>query len=118
MHAEYVILDKATAKKLNDYKRQGKRIIAVGTTSCRVLEAMSDKNGKLRAGAREVNIFIYPGYKFKFIDAMITNFHLPKSTLLMLVAALAGRKFILKTYQLAIKKKFRFYRFGDGLLIK
>jgi len=118
MHAEYVILDKVTTKRLNDYKRQGKRIIAVGTTSCRVLEAMNDKNGKLRAGAREVNIFIYPGYKFKFIEAMITNFHLPKSTLLMLVSALVGRKFMLKVYQLAVKKKYRFYSFGDGMLIK
>ncbi len=118
MHAEYVILDKVTAKRLNDYKQQGKKIVAVGTTSCRVLEAMSNVKGELKAGSQWVNIFIYPGYKFKFVDSLITNFHLPKSTLLMLVSALAGRKNILKAYKLAVKKKYRFYSFGDGMLIK
>ncbi len=118
MHAEYVILDKKTAQRLNNYKRQGKRVVAVGTTSCRVLEAMSDKRGWLRAGNKWVDIFIYPGYKFKFVDSLITNFHLPKSTLLMLVSALAGRKFILRAYRHAIRKKYRFYSFGDGMMIK
>jgi len=118
MHAEYVVLDQATTKRLNNYKKEGKRIVAVGTTSCRVLEAMSLKNGKLKTGAKDVNIFIYPGYKFKFVDEMITNFHLPKSTLLMLVSALAGRENILKAYKLAVKKKYRFYSFGDGMIIK
>ncbi len=118
MHAEYVILDKKAAERLNNYKRQGRKIIAVGTTSCRVLEAMSDKRGRLRAGNKWVDIFIYPGYKFKFVDGLITNFHLPKSTLLMLVSALAGRRFILRAYKYAIKKKYRFYSFGDGMMIK
>ncbi|NMB48198.1 tRNA preQ1(34) S-adenosylmethionine ribosyltransferase-isomerase QueA [Candidatus Kuenenbacteria bacterium] len=133
LHEEFVVLDKATAKRLNQYKKEGRRIIAVGTTSCRTLEAVSklskisevskisksSKNEyKVAAGSRWVNIFIYPGYKFKFVDGLITNFHLPKSSLLMLVSALAGRKFILDTYQLAVKKKYRFYSFGDGMLIK
>ena len=118
MHVEYVILDKGVTERLNRYKKEGRRIIGVGTTSARVLEAMSDKKGKLKAGSKWINIFIYPPYKFKFIDGLITNFHLPKSTLLMLVAALTGRKFILKVYKEAIKKKYRFYSFGDGMLIK
>ena len=134
MHAEYVVLDKDVTRRLNDYKQQGKRIITVGTTAARVLEALSNQKSQLKAGSRwtrpqrlsklkacdggQVNIFIYPGYKFKFIDALITNFHLPKSTLLMLVSALVGRKFILKAYQEAIKRKYRFYSFGDGMLIK
>lgn len=131
MHAEYAVIDKKTAERLNEYKKQGKRIIAVGTTSARVLEAMSGASelskssklsrlgraGKLGAGAGEVNIFIYPGYKFKFVNSLITNFHLPKSTLLMLVSALAGRKRILRVYQEAIKRKYRFYSFGDGMFI-
>ena len=118
MHAEYVVLDKKTTQRLNNYKKQGKRIVAVGTTSCRVLEAMSNQKGQLRAGSKWVDIFIYPPYRFKFIDGLITNFHLPKSTLLMLVSALVGRKFILQVYQHAIKKKYRFYSFGDGMLIQ
>lgn len=118
MHPEMVIVDKVTAHRLNRYKQQGKRIIAVGTTSCRTLESLSNKKNQLQAGSRLVNIFIYPSYNFKFIDGLITNFHLPKSTLLMLVSSLAGRKFILKAYQEAVKKKYRFYSFGDGMLIK
>ena len=118
IHSEYAILSQATAVRLNNYKKQGKRIVAVGTTSCRVLEAMSNQKGQLRAGSKWVDIFIYPPYRFKFIDGLITNFHLPKSTLLMLVSALAGRKFILQAYQYAIKKKYRFYSFGDGMMIK
>jgi len=129
MHAEFAIIDKETAKRLNDYKKAGRRIIAVGTTSCRVLEAMTSEAGEssklsevskvcLKAREKEVNIFIYPGYNFKFVDGLVTNFHLPKSTLLMLVAALIGREFILEVYRQAIKKKYRFYSFGDGMLIK
>ncbi len=133
LHEEFVVLDKATADRLNKYKKEGRRIIAVGTTSCRTLEAVSklskisevskiSKTSKSKykvvAGSRFVNIFIYPGYKFKFVDGLITNFHLPKSSLLMLVSALAGRRFILDAYQLAVKKKYRFYSFGDGMLIK
>jgi len=118
MHAEYATLNFATAKRLNNYRKQGKRIIAVGTTSCRVLESFSNQKNQLKAGSKWVDIFIYPPYKFKFVDSIITNFHLPKSTLLMLVSALAGRKFILQAYQEAIKRKYQFYSFGDGMLIK
>jgi S-adenosylmethionine:tRNA ribosyltransferase-isomerase len=117
MHSEYAVLDEVTTRRLNNYKKQGKRIVAVGTTSARVLEALANKKGQLKAGSKWVDIFIYPGYKFRFVDALITNFHLPKSTLLMLVSALAGRKFILRVYQEAIKSKYRFYSFGDGMLI-
>lgn len=118
MHAEYVILDKATAERLNKYKQEGRKIIAVGTTSCRVLEAMSDEEDKIKSGSKWINIFIYPGYKFKFVDSIITNFHLPKSTLLMLISALAGKTLIKKAYKEAIKKKYRFYSFGDSMFIK
>ena len=118
MHAEYADLDKSTVKRLNKYKKEGRRVVAVGTTSCRVLEAMSDSRGRLKAGRKWVNIFIYPGYKFRFVDSMITNFHLPKSTLLMLISALAGRKFILRAYRDAIKKEYRFYSFGDSMMIR
>jgi len=124
MHAEYVVLDKATIDRLNKYKKEGRRIIAAGTTSCRVLEALASETGKLKvpssAKATEdyINIFIYPGYEFKFVDSLITNFHLSKSSLLMLVSALAGRKLILKVYKEAIRKKYRFYSFGDSMFIK
>ena len=117
MHKEYVAIDKATAKRLNKYKKECQRIIAVGTTSCRALEALSDKKGYLKSAHKEINIFIYPGYKFKFINSLITNFHLPKSSLLMLVSALVGRKSILKTYNEAIKNHYRFYSFGDAMWI-
>lgn len=117
MHPELAILDCQTAEKLNQAKKQGRRVIAVGTTTVRVLESFADKNGRLKAGRKDTNIFIYPGYKFRFIDALITNFHLPQSTLLMLVSALVGRKLILKTYQTAVRKKYRFYSFGDAMMI-
>jgi S-adenosylmethionine:tRNA ribosyltransferase-isomerase len=117
MHSEWAMIDKATAKRLNQYKKNGQRIISVGTTACRTLESFCGKNGKLKSGARFTNIFIYPSYKFRFIDGLITNFHLPKSTLLMLVSALAGQQLIKKVYQEAIKKKYRFYSFGDAMLI-
>ncbi len=117
MHSEWAMIDKATAKRLNQYKKNGQRIISVGTTACRTLESFSDKKGKLKAGAKFTDIFIYPSYKFRFIDGLITNFHLPKSTLLMLVSAFAGDKLIKKAYQEAIKKKYRFYSFGDAMLI-
>jgi S-adenosylmethionine:tRNA ribosyltransferase-isomerase len=130
LHEEWVEIEKATAERLNKYKKEGRRIIAVGTTSCRVLEAVSEAikisevsnlskvKYRVVAGSRWVNIFIYPGYKFKFVDGLITNFHLPKSSLLMLVSALAGRKFILDVYKEAVRKEYRFYSFGDGMLIK
>jgi S-adenosylmethionine:tRNA ribosyltransferase-isomerase len=116
IHSEYFELDKKTAERLNAAKRDGRRIVACGTTAVRVLESCV-QNGKLRAKSSETNIFIYPGYKLKFIDALITNFHVPESTLIMLVAAFAGKKFIDHAYQIAIKKKYRFYSFGDAMLI-
>lgn len=129
IHSEYFELDKKTTERLNEAKRAGRRIIACGTTTVRVLEHCSvESKSPLPDGERikvrgikpqsgETNIFIYPGYKFKFIDALITNFHVPKSTLIMLVAAFAGKKFIDRAYQTAIKKKYRFYSFGDAMLI-
>lgn len=129
LHAEWVEVDKKTAKKLNLAKKSGKRIIAVGTTSVRTLEALAKKQKKkyiIEPAKTWVNIFIYPGYKFKFVDAIITNFHLPKSSLLMLVAAFltkrknkrAGISKLQKIYKLAIKRKYRFYSFGDAMLIQ
>lgn len=130
MHAEYAILDSATADRLNTAKQAGKNIIAVGTTSVRVLESCADKTGKLKPFSGWLNIFIYPGYKFKFVNSLITNFHLPKSSLLMLVSAFLnkdkgwwrskkhGIKILKKIYSHAIKKKYRFYSFGDGMMIK
>ncbi len=116
IHSEYFELSGVVAKKLNEAKRVGRRIIACGTTTVRVLESCA-RNGKLNAKAGETSIFIYPGYKFKFIDALITNFHVPKSTLIMLVSAFAGKKFIDYAYKIAIYKKYRFYSFGDAMLI-
>ncbi len=117
MHSEFFELSKDTAKILNKVKSKGKRIIAVGTTAARVLESCANENLELEAKKDWTNLFIYPGYKFKFVDSLITNFHLPKSTLLMLVSALAGRDLILKAYEEAIEKKYRFFSFGDGMLI-
>jgi S-adenosylmethionine:tRNA ribosyltransferase-isomerase len=127
IHSEYFELDKKTAKRLNEAKRAGRRIIACGTTTVRVLEycVSKDRNRTsinrspipVKSQRGETIIFIYPGYKFKFIDTLITNFHVPKSTLIMLVAAFAGKKFIDKAYQIAIKKKYRFYSFGDAMFI-
>ncbi len=117
MHSEWGEIKRPIAQQLNKAKKEIKNIIAVGTTSCRVLEAFSSHNHILKTGAKSIQTFIYPGYKFKFIDGLITNFHLPKSTLLMLVSAFAGREFILQAYAEAIKKKYRFYSFGDAMLI-
>lgn len=116
MHSEYYIMNEETANILNDAKKNGKRIIAVGTTSTRTLEA--NYNNGFHAKSEETSIFIYPGYKFKAIDALITNFHLPKSTLVMLVSALAGRENILNAYNEAVKEKYRFFSFGDAMFIK
>ncbi len=118
MHSEYYHIDQTTADTINQTKINGGRVIAVGTTSCRVLETAADPHSKkVKAAHGNTDIFIYPGYKFKVIDAMITNFHLPESTLLMLVSALYGRKNILKAYQHAIEKEYRFFSFGDAMLI-
>ena len=103
--------------KINKTKREGHRIIAVGTTSCRVLESVADENGMVKPVEGDTDIFIYPGYQFKCIDALITNFHLPESTLLMLVSALADREYILQAYQEAVKERYRFFSFGDAMFI-
>ena len=118
MHTEFYIVNEAAAKLINDTRSAGGRIIAVGTTSCRTLESATDENGVIRAGSGDTDIFIYPGYKFKMVDALITNFHLPKSTLMMLVSALAGRDLIMKAYAEAVKEKYRFFSFGDAMLIE
>ncbi len=117
MHAELAVVDQQTAKKINNLKKQGKRIIAVGTTTTRVLESFANQNGFIKPDKKMTNIFIYPPYKFKITSAMITNFHLPQSTLLMLVSAFAGRTKILNAYRDAIRKKYRFYSLGDAMLI-
>ena len=118
MHSEYYILNKETANLLNETRRRGKRIIAVGTTSTRVLETIADDNGMFKEQSGNTKIFIYPGYKFKGIDALFTNFHLPKSTLIMLVSALAGKDNVLKAYNHAVEEKYRFFSFGDCMFIK
>lgn len=118
MHSEFYVMDEKTANILNDAKRDGRRIIAVGTTSTRTLETIASKNdGHFVACSGNTDIFIYPGYTFKGIDCLITNFHLPKSTLVMLVSALAGRENILQAYQEAIVNKYRFFSFGDAMFI-
>ncbi|MBE6137635.1 MAG: tRNA preQ1(34) S-adenosylmethionine ribosyltransferase-isomerase QueA [Erysipelotrichaceae bacterium] len=116
MHSEYYEISEDAANRLNEAKRNGKRIVSVGTTSTRTLESAYD-NG-FKAETKETSIFIYPGYKFKAVDALITNFHLPKSTLIMLVSALAGREFILDAYNEAVEEKYRFFSFGDAMLIE
>lgn len=118
MHSEHFYLKAEEAEKINKAKREGHKIIAVGTTSCRVLESVADENGMLREIEDDTSIFIYPGYKFKCIDNLITNFHLPESTLIMLVSSLAGRDFIMKAYNEAVKEKYKFFSFGDAMLIK
>ena len=103
---------------MDNAKQKGKRVIAVGTTSCRVLETIADKNGKVCEQEGDTKIFIYPGYQFKCLDGLITNFHLPQSTLLMLVSALAGKDYVMKAYKEAVKEKYRFFSFGDAMFIK
>ena len=117
MEAEWVEIDKKTADFLNQAKKNHQKIIAVGTTSTRALEGFSTDRGILKSGQKFVDLFIYPGYRFKFVDALITNFHLPKSTLLMLVSAFAGRDLIFKAYEEAIQNKYRFFSFGDAMFI-
>ena len=118
MHSEYYILSEETAEAVNQTKANTGRVIAVGTTSCRVLETCSDETGKVSARSGSTDIFIYPGYKFKCIDGLITNFHLPESTLIMLVSAFAGKKNTLTAYTEAIKEKYRFYSLGDAMYIR
>ena len=117
MHSEFCIITPETAEMINSAKREGSRVIAVGTTSCRTLESFAGEDGLIQAGSRWTDIFIYPGYRFKCIDALITNFHLPESTLIMLVSALAGKESVLNAYQIAVQERYRFFSFGDAMLI-
>lgn len=117
MHSEFYQVTEETAQLINETKAQGGRIICVGTTSCRTVESASDEEGVIHAGEGDTQIFIYPGYRFKILDALITNFHLPESTLVMLVSALAGREHVLEAYQTAIKEGYRFFSFGDAMFI-
>nr|DAL16772.1 MAG TPA_asm: S-adenosylmethionine:tRNA ribosyltransferase-isomerase [Caudoviricetes sp.] len=117
MHSEFYVVEEDQAKLINDTKKNGGRIISVGTTSCRTLESAADEDGNLQAKSGWTEIFIYPGYQFKIIDGLITNFHLPESTLLMLVSALAGKENIMKAYEEAVRERYRFFSFGDAMLI-
>ena len=117
MHTEHFYIKDEDVEKINKAKRTGHRIIAVGTTSCRVLESIADENGYVKQIETDTGIFIYPGYKFKCIDGLITNFHLPESTLIMLVSALAGKEFVMNAYEEAVREKYRFFSFGDAMFI-
>lgn len=117
MHTEHFYIKQEDVEKINKAKKEGHRIIAVGTTSCRVLESIVDENGYVKPIEADTGIFIYPGYKFKCIDGLITNFHLPESTLIMLVSALAGKDYIMHAYEEAVKEKYRFFSFGDAMAI-
>ena len=117
MHSEHFIIDSDAADKINRAKSAGKRVIAVGTTSCRTLESAASEDGKIVPCEMDTSIFIYPGYKFKCIDGLITNFHLPESTLIMLVSAFCGRENTLNAYKVAVENKYRFFSFGDAMLI-
>ena len=117
MHSEHYFIEPGEAEKINRAKREGRRVICVGTTSCRTIESAADENGVVRADEADTDIFIYPGYRFKVMDQLITNFHMPESTLLMLVSALAGKDFILRAYEEAVREGYRFFSFGDAMLI-
>ena len=118
MHTEHFYIKQEDVQKINETKKQGKKVIAVGTTSCRVLETIADENGFVKETEADTSIFIYPGYHFKCLDGLITNFHLPQSTLLMVVSALAGEDYIMKAYNEAVKEKYRFFSFGDAMFIR
>ena len=118
MHAEFCMIPEETARIVNETKQNGGRVIAVGTTSCRTLESFAAPDGTLKTSSGWTDIFIYPGYRFKCIDALVTNFHLPESTLIMLVSALAGRERVLNAYQTAVRERYRFFSFGDAMFIK
>ena len=117
MHSEYCVIPQETADLINRTRANGGRVICVGTTSCRTVESWAGEDGTMQASAGWTNIFIYPGYRFKVTDALITNFHLPESTLIMLVSALAGREHILAAYEEAVREKYRFFSFGDAMFI-
>ena len=118
MHTEHYCIKEEDAEKINKAKREGHKVIAVGTTSCRTLETISDEHGFVKPCEGDTSIYIYPGYKFKCLDGLITNFHLPESTLLMLVSALAGKDNIMNAYKEAVNEKYRFFSFGDAMFIK
>ncbi len=118
MHSEHFYIKQEDADKINKAKQSGNRVIAIGTTSCRVLESIADEQGLVKQTEADTKIFIYPGYQFKCIDGLITNFHLPESTLIMLVSALAGKDFVMRAYEEAVKEKYRFFSFGDAMLIQ
>ncbi|WP_291579098.1 tRNA preQ1(34) S-adenosylmethionine ribosyltransferase-isomerase QueA [Clostridium sp. UBA6640] len=117
MHSEYYYLSKETADIINATKESGKRVIAVGTTSNRTLESVSDENGRVKEASGYTSIFIYPGYKFKIVDALITNFHLPESTLIMLISAFSNRDIVMNAYKIAVENKYRFFSFGDAMFL-
>ena len=117
MHSEHYSVSKATADTINETKKNGGRVICVGTTSCRTVESVASKYGEMRECSNDTSIFIYPGYKFKCMDALITNFHLPESTLIMLVSAFAGYENTMNAYNIAVSEKYRFFSFGDAMLI-
>ena len=117
MHSEHYYIKKEDADLINQTKKDGHKVIAVGTTSCRVLESVADENGLVKEIEGDTNIFIYPGYSFKCIDQLITNFHLPESTLIMLVSSLAGKDFVMKAYEEAVRGKYKFFSFGDAMMI-
>ena len=118
MHSEYFVISKEACDVINETKKRKNKVYAIGTTSCRVLESATDENGIIHDMAKETDIFIYPGYKFKMLDGLLTNFHLPESTLIMLVSALAGKENIMRAYKHAVEEKYRFFSFGDCMLIK
>ena len=117
MHSEFYVVEEDQAALINETKKKGGKIISVGTTSLRTLESASSEEGILKAGSGWTDIFIYPGYRFKIVDRLITNFHLPESTLIMLVSALAGKEHIMEAYEEAVKDKYRFFSFGDAMFI-
>ena len=117
MHSEFCMLSQATADLINETKRTGGRVVCVGTTSCRTLESLARDDGTFTESSAWTDIFIYPGYKFKAMDALITNFHLPESTLVMLVSAFAGREHVLQAYETAVQERYRFFSFGDAMFI-
>lgn len=118
MHSEHFYIKQEDVDKINRAKERKNRVIAIGTTSCRVLESIADEQGRVKATESDTKIFIYPGYQFKCVDALITNFHLPESTLIMLVSALAGKDYIMKAYEEAVREKYRFFSFGDAMFIQ
>ena len=118
MHSEYYMVDKEAAQKINNAKKNGHNVVCVGTTSCRTVESATNEEGIIEEASGWTNIFIYPGYKFKMVDKLITNFHLPESTLIMLVSALSSKENVLNAYKTAVKEKYRFFSFGDAMIVK